>query len=138
MSTPLPYLGIAKAAHVSNARLTLGAMGLGFGGFSRPLVASDDDEATPASTPLAYCQMDASADSGLVSTLQALCYGDLPQIAGQWGEDGVIAASAAQTAFGSNNVTIVSAAGLADEDRAAWIAGNLANLGYKFRPEPEV
>ena len=138
MTTPLPYLGIVLAAHAANVRLTLGAMGLGFGGFSRPLVAVDDDTATPESTPLAFAQMDASADSDLVSTLQALCYGDLPQIEGQWGEDGVIAAAAAQTAFGGNNVTIVSAAGLADEDRADWIAGNLANLGYKFRPEPEV
>lgn len=140
MSTPLPYLGLVVAAAAADARLVLGAMGLGYGGFGVALVDADDDTATPETTPTAYYQYDASADSDLVATLQALVGGDVPglDINGSpimWGENGTITQAAAISAFGSENVQIISGVGIPSADLVAWRDQNLDALGYKLRPE---
>lgn len=136
MSTSQPYLGVAKAAPVENVRLTLGALGLGFGGFTRAAVAVGDNTATAATPAIAYYQMDASADSDLVAKLNGLCEGALP--AGPiWGEGGVISSLDAQNAFMGGNVSVVSMVGVAAEQAQAVINGALAGLGLKPRPDPE-
>ena len=137
--TAQPYLGIVEDAHVVNARATLDAMGLGPAGFAVPLVDKDDNTATHETAPLAWCLMDASADNVLVQTLQALCGGDAPglDVNGNtilWGVDGVISQVDALEAFGGDHVRIVSVVGVPENERLAWITGELALHGYKLRP----
>lgn len=139
MTTSLPYLGVAKAAAIDDVRLVLGAMGLGFGGFGVALVASDDDTATPETTPTGYYQYDATADSDLVAALQALVGGDVPGLDQNgnpilWGENGVITQAAAIAAFANENVQIISGVGIASADLQAWRDQNIDALGYKLRP----
>lgn len=67
---------------------------------------------TPQTTPDYWGTVDMTADQTLVTKLQALCNGDLPQIDGQWGIDGVIEAATAQAAFSNGKVRIYSAAGV--------------------------
>jgi hypothetical protein len=140
MTTSLPYLGVAKAAAITNVRLTLGAMGLGFGGLGVPMVAKTDDTATSATEPTGYMQYDGSADSDLVATLQALVDGDVPglDINGNpilWGQDGVISQVDAIAAFGTENVQVISAAGVPAALLQTWRDENISALGYKLRPE---
>lgn len=139
MSTPLPYLGVVTAAAAENVRLVLGAMGLGYGGMSVPMVDKDDNTATYETTPTGFMQYDGSADSDLVATLQALVGGDVPGLDNNgnpilWGEEGVISQADAIAAFGSENVQIISAVGVSAADLGAWRDANVDALGYKMRP----
>lgn len=59
--------------------------------------------------------------------------GDLPDIPGVWGEDGVIPAAEAQAAH--VGLTVHSIAGAVPAD---WAASVLAGHGYAFEPEPEI
>ena len=128
-----PYLLVTQDAYVADARAVLDALGLGAAGIGRPLVAVDDDTATPTSTPLAWCQLDMSGTTDLVSCLNGLCGGALP--AGPiWGENGVITSLAAQNAYMNEHSAVVSLINVPDANRDATIAGALAGMGYKFRP----
>lgn len=137
MITANPYLLVTLDAYVANARLTLGAMGTGFGGLGRALV----DIATPSPNlnepAVAWCQFDQSGDSDLVGKLNGLCGGALPAITGYWGEDDIIASLDAQQAFMDEHSTVVSAINVPVEQREATINGALFGLGYKFRDQPD-
>ena len=141
MSTPLPYLGVTSAANVDAVRLVLGAMGTGWGGFGVVLIGINDAD-TPTATPTGYYQYDASADSDLVATLQALAGGDVPglDINGNpilWGENGLISQADAISAFADNKVQIISAVGVSSELLESWRDENVGVLGYKKRTDAD-
>lgn len=141
MSTPLPYLGVTSAANVANVRLVLGAMGLGWGGFGVVLIDIGDVD-TPTATPTGYHQFDATADSDLVATLQALCGGDVPglDISGNpilWGESGIISQADAIAAFADNKVKIISGVGVTADELIGWRDANVASFGYKKRTDAD-
>jgi len=128
-----PYLLVTQDAYVAAARAVLDALGLGAAGIGRPLVAVDDDAATSTTTPLAWCQLDMSGTTELVSALNGLCGGALP--AGPiWGENGVITSLDAQDAYMNDHSSVISLINVPPATRDATIAGALAGMGYKLRP----
>lgn len=140
MSTPLPFLCATDAAHVVAVRRVMGDIGLGYGGIPVPLVAVDDETATPESEPTGYFTYDQSANSDLVATLQALVGGDVPglDINGNpvmWGVGDISTQAEAIAAFASPNVAIISAVGVDVDLLDGWVAATLASLGYKKRPD---
>lgn len=133
--TTNPYLLVTLDAYVADARLVLGALGLGYEGIGTPLVAVDDDTATSETTPLAWCALDLSGTTELVGILNGLCGGALP--AGPiWGENGVISSLDAQAAFMDDHSSVISLVNVPPAQREATINGALAGMGYKLRPVP--
>jgi len=130
MSTEPAILIVTEAHHVA-VDAVLEAQGRGSGTFinGRRLVASGT-----SSPVVARLAQDMSATGDLTAAWIAYAAtGDLPDIAGVWGEDGVISASAAMAAH--DGLTVHSYAGNAPTN---WTASVLASHGYAFEPEPEV
>lgn len=121
---------VTEANHVAVDHV-LEAQGCGAGAFiqGRHLVA------VGTSTPIVarLCQ-DMSATAELEAAWRAYAAsGDLPQISGVWGEEGVISAADAQAA--SSGLTVHSVAG---DIPPNWTASVIASHGYAFEPEPEI
>lgn len=129
--THVPSILIVTEEHHIAVDRVLEAQGCGSGAFiqGRHLVA------VGTSTPiLARLCQDMSATAELESAWRAYAAsGDLPQISGVWGENGVISAADAQAA--SSGLTVHSVAG---DIPPNWTASVIASHGYAFEPEPEV
>lgn len=104
-----PVIAVAAAATIVNTRKVWEAQGLGPEAFSRRL--TDDTTPTPSSTVTHYMMADDSCMVEMVAAWQAMAHGDLPQIDGVWGEDGVIGAADAMEATNSDNLQVYSASG---------------------------
>lgn len=129
--TSVPCILIATVAHADDLSAVLEAQGRGANTFQngRRLVASGT-----SSPVVAYLQQDMSATAALEDAWRAYAdSGDLPEITGVWGENGVISAGDAQAA--KAGLSVHSVAGVVPED---WAASVLAGHGYDFEPEPEI
>lgn len=123
-------LVVTEAHHVAIDRV-LEAQGRGAGSFvqGRQLVAIG----TPGPVLGRMCQ-DMSATDAIESAWKAYASsGDLPDIGGVWGADGVISAADAQAAH--VGLTVHSVAGAVPTD---WAASVLAAHGLTFAPEVEI
>jgi hypothetical protein len=131
----LPCIMVAKAAAKTDINLVLEAQGRGPGNLSRKM-CSIDPLATFETPATHYMMQDMSATDTLVASWQAACNGDLPAIEGQWGQEGVIASLAAQTACSGGNMQVFSAAGLVTgEDATNWRDGTFLGIGLQFVPD---
>lgn len=129
--TTQPVICIVTAAAKTNANLVWAAMGRGPDTFSRRL--TDDPSPTISSTVTHYLMADSSSLVEDVQAWQALANGDLPQIDGTWGVDGVIEAADAQAATSGANLQVYSASGnVVPLDHANAI---LASRGLSFVPD---
>lgn len=82
------------------------------------------------STATLYLRM----DGGTATT-----NGDLPQISGVWGVDGVISAEDAMAACGGGNLQVYSAGGLVEGNAAIeWRDAILAGRNLKLRPDEPI
>lgn len=105
----LPVVCIIAAASKDDGNLVWAAQGRGPDTFSRRLTT--DSPATTGSTVTHYLMADSSSDASDVAAWQAMADGDLPQINGVWGENGVIGAAEAQAAVSGANLQVYSASG---------------------------
>lgn len=131
----LPVICVVTAAAKDNANLVWAAMGRGPNTFSRKLcaVSGSATDATPATH---YLMADSSASEADVHAWQAMAAGDLPQIDGIWGEDGVINAASAHDAVSASNLQVYSASG--DVAPTEHAVGILASREMMFVPDPEI
>lgn len=131
----LPSIITVEAAHVENVNRVFSAMGKGDGTLSRAAIPADTVAPSPSTPATHYVAQDMGADAAEVAVWQAMCNGDLPQIEGTWGENGVIGAAEAQTALA--HMQVASEAGLTDAgEPEAFLAGILLGKNLMFRPEP--
>jgi len=129
--TTQPVICIITAAAKTDANLVWAAMNKGPDTFSRRLTT--DDPATTSSAVTHYLMADSSCSVEDVAAWQAFANGDLPQINGTWGVDGVIEAAAAQAAISGANLQVYSASGnVVPLDHANAI---LASRGLSFVPD---
>ena len=129
--TTQPVVCIVAAAAKDNANLVWAAMGKGPDTFSRRLAAASGINEN--STPTHYLMADSSCSVEDVAAWQAMANGDLPQISGTWGQDGVIEAADAQAACGPSNLQVYSASGdVVPLDHANAI---LSSRGLAFIPD---
>jgi len=129
--TYVPCILVVTEEHHAAIDRVLDAQGRGAASFSqgRRLVAIG----TTAPIVGRMCQ-DMGATSDLEAAWRAYAAeGDLPAIAGVWGDGGVISAAEAQAAH--VGLTVHSVAGAVPSD---WAASVLAAHGYTFEPEPEI
>lgn len=105
----LPVICIITASARDDANRVWDAMGRGPATFTRKLC--DDANATPETEPTHYVMADSSSEEEDVYAWQRMSNGDLPQITGVWGEDGVIDAAAAQAAVSAANLQVYAASG---------------------------
>lgn len=127
----VPSILIVTEAHHIAVDAVLAAQGRGAGAFTmgRHLVAVG----TSGPILARMCQ-DMSATAELEAAWRAYAAsGDLPDIVGVWGEDGIISAADAQAA--SVGLSVHSVAGVVP---AGWTDSVLAGHGYAFEPEPEI
>jgi len=127
-----PAILIVTEAHHVAVDAVLAAQGRGAGTFvqGRRLVA------VGTTTPIvARLAQDQSATDVLTAAwLSYASSGDLPDIAGVWGEGGIISAADAMAAH--SGLTVHSYAGAAPG--GDWAASVLASHGYAFEPQPEI
>lgn len=129
--TTQPVVCIIAAAAMVNANLVWAAMGKGPDTFSRKLTT--DNPALTSSAVTHYLMADSSCTVEDVAAWQGFAHGDLPQIDGIWGADGVIAAADAQAAVNGSNLQVYSASGnVVPLDHANAI---LASRGLSFVPD---
>lgn len=129
--TTQPVVCIVAAAAMVNANLVWAAMGRGPDTFSRRLAAASGIDEN--STPTHYLMADSSCSVEDVAAWQGFAHGDLPQIDGVWGADGVIDAADAQAAVTGSNLQVYSASGdVVPLDHANAI---LASRGLAFIPD---
>ena len=134
----LPAIVICTAAARDNVNLVWEAMGRGPNNISRKMCAIDP-QATHATPATHYMMQDMSAVTEDVAVWQAMTNGDLPQIDGTWGEDGIIAAGDAQAACGGGNMQVYSAAGLETSQQATdWRDGVFLGVGLQFVPDEPI
>lgn len=127
-----PVIAVGAAATIVNLRKVWEAQGLGSEAFMRAL--TDDPNPTPESVVTHYMMSDDSCTVEMVAAWQAMAHGDLPQIVGVWGEDGVIGAADAMEATSAANLQVYSASGdVVPLDHANAI---LTSRGLKFVPDP--
>lgn len=135
----VPAILVIKDSKKANANLVFDAMGRGPATFSVPLVAADDDDADHTTTPTHWLAQDMSATDTLTTVWLAMTDGDLPQIGGVWGENGVISAQDAMDAMGGGKFQVYSAGGLdvdANPNAATdWRESVLAGANLKRRPD---
>lgn len=105
----LPVVCVVTASAKTNANLVWAAMGRGPDTFSRKLTTEANP--TSGSTVTHYLMADSSSQESDVAAWQAMASGDLPQIDGVWGENGVIGAADAQAAVSGANLQVYSASG---------------------------
>lgn len=129
--TTQPVICIVTAAAHVNANLVWAAQDRGPDTFSRKLTT--DDPATPESVVTHYLMADSSCSVEDIAAWQALANGDLPQIAGVWGEDGVIGAADAMAATNGANLQVYSASG--DVQPLGHANAILASRGLSFVPD---
>lgn len=139
----VPTILICTDAAVVDVRLVWGAMGQGWDTFGRKLCSSAT-EATPETPPTHWLMSDAGSQSDMVTAWQAMANGDLPQIDGVWGENGIISAAAAMAATNGANLHVYTVSGdVQPEDFLLGMAdanhvrhgGMLASEGLQFVPE---
>lgn len=129
--TTQPVVCIIAAAAMVNANLVWAAMGKGPDTFSRKLTT--DSPALTSSTVTHYLMADSSCSVEDVAAWQGFAHGDLPQIDGIWGADGVIGAADAQVAVSGSNLQVYSASGdVVPLDHANAI---LASRSLSFVPD---
>jgi len=129
--TSVPCILIVTEANHVAVDQVLAAQGRGYGSFTqgRRLVAAG----TTGPVVARMCQ-DMGADATVEAAWRAYASsGDLPDIEGIWGEDGVISAYDAQAAH--TGLSVHSVAGAVPQD---WAASVLAGHGYAFAPEVEI
>lgn len=135
----VPTILICAHAVKTDCNLVWDATGRGPNTFSVPLVAADDDEADHTTTPTHWLAQDMSATDTLAVTWLAMTEGDLPQINGVWGEEGVISAPDAMAACGNGNLQVYSAGGLVEGNAAIeWRNAILAGRNLKLRPDEPI
>lgn len=135
MTTRVPSILIAlEADHIALDQV-LAAQGQGSGTFiqGRHVVAIGT-----SSPILARLAQDMSATPELEASWRAFALtGDLPEIAGVWGENGVISAADAQAA--TVGFKVHSVAQHPDVPIPPnWAENVLAYYGWEFEPEPEI
>lgn len=131
MTTYQPVICIIAAAAKTNANLVWAAMDRGPDTFSVPLTS--DPAPTTESVVSHYLMADSSTTVEDVQAWQAMANGDLPQINGTWGENGVISAADAQEATSATNLQVYSASG--DVTPVQHMLGILAGRGLHKMPE---
>lgn len=135
----VPAILICTDAVKTDCNLVWNATGRGPNTFSVPLVAADDETATYETAPTHWLAQDMSATAELAVTWLAMCDGDLPQITGVWGEEGVISAQDAMAACGGGNLQVYSAGGLIEGNAAIeWRNAILAGRNLKLRPDEPI
>lgn len=129
----LPTLCICAAAVRTNVNMVWAAMGRGPNAFIRKVT----DQAPPNAnaTTTHYLMNDESAIKADVDAWQAMASGDLPQISGTWGENGVIEAADAQAACAAANLQCYTASGSVTPTEHA--AGVLSGRGLYLQDEPD-
>lgn len=127
-----PAILIVTEAHHAAVDAVLAAQGRGAGTFTngRRLVASG----TSGPVVARLAQDQSATDSLTAAWLSYAASGDLPDIDGVWGEDGVISAADAMAAH--SGLTVHSYSGAAPG--GDWTGSVLASHGYAFEPEPEI
>lgn len=131
----VPAILICTDATKADCNRVFDATGRGPATFSVPLVALDDDGATWETPATHWLAQDMSATAELAVTWLAMTDGDLPQIGGVWGENGVISAQDAMAACSGGNLAVYSAGGLVEEQQAIeWRNAILAGRNLKLRP----
>lgn len=134
----LPFVGLVTAAAKTNVDLVWEAMGRGPGTFGRKVCAIDPS-ATHLTPATHYLSSDTSSTDSDIAKWQALCSGDLPEISGQWGVEGVISSLDAQNACMGGNLIVASmAGGQTTQDGLDFIAGFLLGRGLQYVPDMEV
>ena len=134
----LPAIITVEAGHETDVNRVFAAMGKGEDTVSRACVAADDEEATYETPATHYIAQDMGALDSDVAEWQAMCNGNLPDIAPNiWGEGGIISSVDAQTALA--HMTVASEAGLDTPQKVEnFLAGILLGKNLKFRPDPPV
>lgn len=133
MTARTPSILIALEAQHVALDAVLQAQGQGAGTFiqGRRVVA-----AGTSGPVVARFAQDMSATPELEASWRAFAQtGDPPEIAGVWGEDGVISAADAQTAAAGLFVHSIASQ---QEVPAGWAEAVLAFHGWQFEPEPEI
>lgn len=134
----LPFVGICTAAAKTNVDLVWAAMGRGDGTFGRKVCAIDP-EATWEEPATHYLSSDTSATDSDIARWQALCSGDLPEIEGQWGVNGVISSLDAQNACTGGNLLVASLAGAQTSQQwLDFIQGVLSGQGLQYVPDEPI
>lgn len=134
-----PTIIITTDAAKVDVNRVFDATGRGPATCSVPLVAADDETATYETPATHWFGQDMSATDDLAITWLAMTEGDLPQINGVWGEDGVISAQDAMAACGSGNLQVYSAGGLVEGNAAIeWRNAILAGRNLKLRPDEPI
>jgi hypothetical protein len=106
----LPVICLVTAAQKDNANLVWAAWGQGPTTFGNIKLTSVADPAY-TETPTHYAMANSGAQENEVAIMQAMANGDLPPIAGVWGDSGVISAGDALTATNGSNLQVYSASG---------------------------
>lgn len=127
-----PVICIVTTAARDDANRVWAAMGRGPETFSVPLTA--DLSPTLQSTVSHYLMADSSCSVPDVAAWQALANGDLPQIDGIWGVDGVIGSALAQAATIDSNLQVYAASG--DVEPIAHAEAVLSSRGLCLLPSP--
>lgn len=127
MSASVPYVLIAEVAEEATVNAALQLLNL-----QMTVTLTMTDPATPQSTIDYWYLVDMGGTQDLVNILQAMCSGDLPQIEGQWGVNGVPEAADVQAAFGGGKVRVYSAAGVTYAP--PFVAGVLSTAGAGDTP----
>jgi hypothetical protein len=134
----VPAILICTDAVKTDANLVWNATGRGPNTFSVPLVA-DDENATYETPATHWLAQDMSATAALAVTWLGMTNGDLPQISGVWGVDGVISAQDAMAACMGGNLQVYSAGGLIEGNAAIeWRNAILAGRGLIIRPDEPI
>jgi hypothetical protein len=134
----VPAILICTDAVKTDANLVWNATGRGPSTFSVPLVA-DDENATHETPATHWLAQDMSATAALAVTWLGMTNGDLPQISGVWGVDGVISAQDAMAACMGGNLQVYSAGGLIEGNAAIeWRNAILAGRGLIIRPDEPI
>lgn len=126
-----PIVCIVKAADKTSANLVWDAWGKGPDTFSRRL--TDDPAPTTSSTVTHYLMADSSTSVEDVQIIQSFASGQLPPIAGLWGQDGVIEAADAQQAIDGDSLQCYSASG--NVEPVDHVAAILASRGLSYVPD---
>jgi len=128
----LPALVLVTADSIATANAVFGNLTSG----PRQITARLSDQPNPDenATPTHYYMMDMSALDTDVANWQAMTAGDMPQINGAWGVDGVPAGDAAKAAFTGGKLKVFSAAGI--DTAQPFVDGVLLGEGLHKVPDP--
>lgn len=128
----IPVVLIGKAATIINLRKVWEAQGQGPSAFGRKLCAINP-AATYETPATAYLMSDAGVANDLVTAWQQMPNGNLPQIEGVWGVDGVVSAADAMEATNADNLHVYTASGdISPPDHANAV---IASEGYQYVPD---